>query len=525
METYTPPTTAILHHTTAYFDSRPPSAPVHIVQYDFTLPIVAVALYNGAEPYTVPNGGTVSIRMGKSDGTIVYNPALGLDAARSTAYIAVTPQMTIFAGDFKPVLEVSSGRGIAATSTLSLIIDPNPVPEDKIKSADEYKTVQQLAALAAASAAAAAESAQNAAASETAAGTAQAGAESAQTGAAGSATSAASSASQAAADAATASQKAAAAAASAQAAQEAAEQAQQVAQGALGYYVDVDALKAAHPTGTAGQWAIVGNPDGIWVWDVEGEEWVNSGQHIDLSDYYNKQQTDSRINAAKGSVFLIPVPASGWQGTAAPYTNTVTVEGVTAQMILSAVQLAPSQVGNDDAEQAYTQWSYLDTQAGAVQFTAETDKPTADFTILAHTTESMQSANDVIDVDTLKAQILLAAHPVGSYYWSDVDTSPETLFGGTWEAVQNKFVFAAGEGHEAGSTGGEESHTLTVDEMPSHNHKLDATGLAVVQGGKSAFAFNTGADYGSNSGTYTGGSQSHNNMPPYITAYCWRRTA
>lgn len=396
METYTPPTTAILHHTTAYFDSRPPSAPVHIVQYDFTLPIVAVALYNGAEPYTVPDGGTVSIRMGKPDGTIVYNPALGLDAARSTAYIAVTPQMTIFAGDFEPVLEVSTDTGVAGTSKFALIISPNPVPEDKIKSTDEYKTVQQLAALAAASAAAAAESAQNAAASETAAGTAQAGAESAQTSATGSATSAASSASQAAADAATATQKAAAAAASAQAAQEAAEQAQQVAQGALGYYVDADALRAAHPTGTAGQWAIVGSTDSIWVWDVEGSAWKDSGQSTDLSNYYDKTQTDAKINATLGRPVTVPVPASGWQGdTAGPWTNSVAVDGITALTELS--NILPAETSSEDAQQAALQWQMLDTGAGTMTFTATEEKPTVDFTLTAIARETKGADEDAAE--------------------------------------------------------------------------------------------------------------------------------
>lgn len=379
--TYTPPADAILHHTTAYFDSRPPAAPVHIVQYDFTLPIIAAALYSGGQPYTVPAGAEVNVRMSKPDGTIVYNPALGLDTSRSTAYIAITPQMTIFAGDFEPVLEVSTNTGVAGTSKFALIIDPNPVPEDKIKSTDEYKTVQQLVALAAASAAAAAESEQKAAASEAAAGSAQTGAETAQTSATGSATSAASSATQAATDAATATQKAEAAAASAQAAQEAAEQAQHVAQGALGYYVDADALRTAHPTGTAGQWAIVGSTDSIWVWDVEGETWKDSGQSMDLSDYYNKPQTDAKINATLGRPVTIPVPASGWQGTDSPWTNAVAVEGITALTELS--NILPAAASTEEAQQAALQWQMLDTGAGTVTFTATETKPTVDFTLTA----------------------------------------------------------------------------------------------------------------------------------------------
>ncbi len=389
LKTYIPPANAILHYTTAYMDSRPPAAPVHIVQYDFTLPIIAAALYAGGTPYTAPQGGSVNIRMGKPDGTVVYNPALGLDESRSTAYIAVTPQMTIFAGDFAPVLEVSAGGGIAATGGLSLIIDPNPAPNEKIQSASEYKTVQQLAALAAESAAAAAQSAQNAAASETEAGAAQAAAQTAQGAAQDaraeaqtSASNAASSAAQAAADAAAATQRAAAAAASAEAAQEAAEKAQQIAQGALGYYVDVDALQAAHPTGEAGQWAIVGNPDSIWVWDVEGEQWVNSGQSIELSDYYTKGQTNALLDSALGRPVAIPTPAAGWQGPEdGPWTNTVTVEGVTALTELS--NILPAQGSAEAAQQAALQWQALETGAGTVVLTAGGRKPAVDFTLTA----------------------------------------------------------------------------------------------------------------------------------------------
>lgn len=541
-EAYTPPAGAVLHHTRAYLDSRPPAAPVHLVQYDDTLPVIAAALYAGDMPYAVPAGGSVSVRMGKPDGHSIYNPALGLDQGRQTAYIQVTPQMTALAGDLAPVLEITVGGGLAGTSALALTIDPNPVPEEKIQSADEYRTVQVLAAQAAQAAAAAASSAQTAHDRAEAADTAKGEAQTANSQAQGSAVEAAGSASdaqssageaagsaaQAAAQATAATQQAAAAAASAQAAREAAEQAQSVAQGALGYYADAEALQAAHPAGAAGQWAIVGNPDSIWVWDVEGGAWVDSGQHIDLSDYYTKTQTEGLIDAARGSVFLISVPAAGWQGPeGGPWTNSVAVEGMTAQAILSGIQLAPSQVGSDDAEQAYAQWSYLDTQAGTVQFTAEGDKPAADFTILARTTEAMQAAGDLIDLDALKGEILLAAHPVGSYYWSDEDTSPAVLFGGTWEAVENRFLLAAGEGHAAGSMGGEEEHTLTVEEMPTHSHEIltqaggiDNISSGIIQRGLTGSSTNSMVNTRS-----VGNSEPHNNMPPYLCAYCWRRTA
>lgn len=64
--------------------------------------------------------------------------------------------------------------------------------------------------------------------------------------------------------------------------------------------------------------------------------------------------------------------------------------------------------------------------------------------------------------------------PIGSIYMSVSPTDPATLFGGTWERIQGRFLFAADSKHAAGSTGGEETHKLTESEMPSHNHGIPA---------------------------------------------------
>lgn len=66
------------------------------------------------------------------------------------------------------------------------------------------------------------------------------------------------------------------------------------------------------------------------------------------------------------------------------------------------------------------------------------------------------------------ADAKVAAHPVGSYYWSSESTDPSTLFGGTWERVKDRFVLAAGDSYAVGATGGEATHTLSYNEMPLH---------------------------------------------------------
>ena len=118
----------------------------------------------------------------------------------------------------------------------------------------------------------------------------------------------------------------------------------------------------------------------------------------------------------------------------------------------------------------------------------------------------------------------LAAWPVGSIYMSMQATSPATLFGGTWEQMENRFLLGAGSGYVAGATGGEAEHTLTGNEMPSHYHLI-----AMNQAGESEYwgpmcaAMQDG--YMVNMTKPAGGDQPHNNMPPYIAVYMWRRTA
>lgn len=119
-------------------------------------------------------------------------------------------------------------------------------------------------------------------------------------------------------------------------------------------------------------------------------------------------------------------------------------------------------------------------------------------------------------------------YPVGCYYWSAVDTDPATLFGiGTWERVSDRFVLAAGVTYEAGTTGGEATHKLTIAELPLHDHGYNNTGLTNNGGadpnGVNWYYVATGNSY--NSTGRTGGDQPHNNMPPYEVAYCWKRTA
>ena len=123
--------------------------------------------------------------------------------------------------------------------------------------------------------------------------------------------------------------------------------------------------------------------------------------------------------------------------------------------------------------------------------------------------------------------LLSQIYPIGSIYISTVSTSPSTLFGGTWERIKDTFLLASGSTYAAGATGGEAAHTLTIGEMPSHSHKAD-----VYYNGTGARDYSY-VDTGHNGGTLvsdgliknSGGGQPHNNMPPYLAVYVWKRTA
>lgn len=141
-----PPENSILHSTSVSFTGRSPSEPVHIVQYDLTIPVIAIALTANGQPYTVPSGAAVNIRLAKPDGHYVYDPAYGVSDDGQTVYIAVTGQMTVKAGKMQPVIEVVVNGGTAATGSFALVIDENPVPDSALQSSDEYLTMQQILA-------------------------------------------------------------------------------------------------------------------------------------------------------------------------------------------------------------------------------------------------------------------------------------------------------------------------------------------------------------------------------------------
>ena len=326
--TYSPPDGAIVKKARADFDLRIVQQPVHLVQYDDTVSVLAVSLYKSGQPWTVPTNADVNIRMDKRDGHYVYNPALGVNEERNVVYLAITRQMTVHEGTVYPVLEVLIEDGTASTASLRLDIDRNPVPMTKITSSDEYKTLRVILDEVTKSAQIvkdnqdAIQSAyENLAAIEAAPANATAAAASAKEARSWAVGDTASRPGE-----------------GMDNAKYYAALAQQVSQGAVGWYPNYEALYAAHDTGYDGNWAIVGDTDTIWVWDSDTGTWRDTGESSKFTNYYDKTQIDAKLPKP----VTVTVPASAWttgdysvawdDGTSTSYTQcaTVTVAGVTA---------------------------------------------------------------------------------------------------------------------------------------------------------------------------------------------------
>ena len=174
-------------------------------------------------------------------------------------------------------------------------------------------------------------------------------------------------------------------------------------------------------------------------------------------------------------------------------------------------------------------------------YAKKSDIPNVSQSTGTSTTEvmSQKATTDALANKLNTSNLLNKIYPVGSIYMSTVNKSPANWgLGGIWTQILGKFLlssddFLNGNGvittkgsYHVGDTGGEETHTLTVDEMPSHTHSSQTT-VGWQTGGGNSVGRVTG-----NNGDYngwpttiynTGGGLSHNNMPPYYTVYMWRR--
>lgn len=169
-----------------------------------------------------------------------------------------------------------------------------------------------------------------------------------------------------------------------------------------------------------------------------------------------------------------------------------------------------------------------------------------------------EKLKDLLDSISPLQTIIDTIYPVGSVYISTNNLSPNVIFGGKWQQIKDTFLLGAGDDYSIGTTGGEESHKLTVNEMPSHNHgSKSLTGYANFRditdsedhnpimstsgilgrtleswsGKHAGLKLADMSNYKINkltiNATHThnneGGNIAHNNMPPYLVVSIWER--
>lgn len=135
----------------------------------------------------------------------------------------------------------------------------------------------------------------------------------------------------------------------------------------------------------------------------------------------------------------------------------------------------------------------------------------------------------------VKESVMSTIYPIGSIYISINNKNPFELFGiGTWEKIEDRFLLAASDTYNGGTIGGESEHTLTLDEIPTHTHATrsgsnpTSTETPNTKWGFQDCILYTEAEKSLRYiGTLSdeGGGNAHNNMPPYLAVYMWKRVA
>ena len=157
------------------------------------------------------------------------------------------------------------------------------------------------------------------------------------------------------------------------------------------------------------------------------------------------------------------------------------------------------------------------------------------------------------NIETAIENIIDVIYPIGSIYISVNSVNPSALFGGTWEAFATGRTLIGVDTTDTDfntveKTGGEKTHTLTINEMPSHTHiqnphnhddilDNNENRVTYASGSTSNYRVLHQDQTGNASGSWkmqtsnatatnqnTGGGQAHNNLQPYVTVYMWRRT-
>lgn len=151
------------------------------------------------------------------------------------------------------------------------------------------------------------------------------------------------------------------------------------------------------------------------------------------------------------------------------------------------------------------------------------------------TTNNISSSQTNVDQDVIRDFI----YPVGSIYMSVNSINPNTIFGGTWEQLKDRFLLGAGDTYVNGNIGGESTHQLITSEIPRHTHRIytnkdsesvfnskpksQSIGVFVNEGQAVRINWQYNGSTIARDTEFIGENTAHNNMPPYLVVYMWKR--
>lgn len=225
------------------------------------------------------------------------------------------------------------------------------------------------------------------------------------------------------------------------------------------------------------------------------------------------------------------VPPNTWRGIQNNLTSDSSTDSLSAAQGKTLKTLVDGKAEKDhihvtlqDKDTTHTVWFDLNS---------DRISPENNYWLCAHT-DNYKNGFEIRDINV--GDLKKSIYPVGSIYLSVESTSPASLFGGSWEQIEDRFLLAAGDSYSVGDTGGEATHTLTVGEMPEHAHSI---GNKPGTGGtpqewfsqwewyinNAWYQFQTGTTTLASRTQHSGSGNPHNNMPPYYTVYMWKRIA
>ena len=140
---YTPDANVIVHETKVDFRRRVVQRQINLVQYDKSMPVIAVQLCSNGNEYVLPENASAYIRFGKRDHTYVYNECLGCDQTRTIVYFAITDQMTVFYGEHTPIVELRIGDTVAGSGSIPIWIDRNPIQNGDTESKSDLSVFEK----------------------------------------------------------------------------------------------------------------------------------------------------------------------------------------------------------------------------------------------------------------------------------------------------------------------------------------------------------------------------------------------